>query len=328
MSKQMMSRKPFYRFDETTFEYTPVHVKNRDKWMYAVIHWSLSVLLITTLGFAALSQFALTPGELALSEENRILIDELTQASQKMTHLEQELLVLREADNELYRSVLGMERLEDEWEMGTGGADVYASYDRLSEDAAAALRTANSTLERLELQADQQARSFREIQTAFEENRERMNHLPAIRPINGILLSGFGVRVHPVYNRQRMHDGVDFRANIGTEIYATGDAVVRSAGRKGTYGNLLILDHDFGYETRYAHLSGFAEGIRSGKKVKRGDLIGYTGNTGLTRGPHLHYEILKDGVPVDPLNYMFADITPEEYLMFREISDRSPVSMD
>lgn len=323
-----MSKQAHFRFDENTFEYRPISVQRRDKWVYTLIHWSLSTFLVAIVGYSVLGKLSMSPSELSLSKENQILITQLQNTKSQIYSLEESLAALQESDNEMYRSVLGMPKIGEEIQMGVGGTDVYESFDLLSEEASRILRETQSTLDKLERQTGRQTLSFEEIKAAFNANREKMHHLPAIRPINGVLLSGYGVRVHPVYNRRRMHDGVDFRADVGTPIYATGDARVRSAGRNGTYGNLLILDHGFGYESRYAHLSGFAQGVRAGATVKRGELVGYSGDTGLTRGPHLHYEILKDGEHVDPLNYMFADITPEEYLMFREISDNNPMSMD
>jgi murein DD-endopeptidase MepM/ murein hydrolase activator NlpD len=120
-----------------------------------------------------------------------------------------------------------------------------------------------------------------------------------------------------------MHEGIDFRADIATEVYATGDGVIKFAGRNGTFGNLIEINHGFGFVTRYAHLSNFADNMRAGKEIKRGDLIGYTGNTGLTEGPHLHYEVLVKNRPIDPLTYLIADVTPEEYLLFKQSSDGS-----
>jgi murein DD-endopeptidase MepM/ murein hydrolase activator NlpD len=152
--------------------------------------------------------------------------------------------------------------------------------------------------------------------------------MPAIRPVAGILLSGYGMRVHPVLKYQRLHEGLDFRADIGTEVFSTGEGVVKYAGRRGTYGNLLEIDHGYGYITRYAHLSGFADGIRTGAKVDRGQLVAYSGNTGVSQGPHLHYEIRINGNSVDPLNFLFADITPEEYKMYKDIAENNPMSMD
>ncbi len=125
-----------------------------------------------------------------------------------------------------------------------------------------------------------------------------------------------------------MHEGIDLRANVGTEIFSTGDGVVKYASRRGNYGLLIEIDHGHGYTSRYAHLSGFAENIKAGTKIKRGQLLGYTGESGMTNGPHLHYEVLQNGKAVDPLNYLFADITPEEYLMYKDIAENNPMSMD
>jgi murein DD-endopeptidase MepM/ murein hydrolase activator NlpD len=114
-----------------------------------------------------------------------------------------------------------------------------------------------------------------------------------------------------------MHEGIDFRADIGSEVFATGDGVVKFVGRNGNYGRTIEIDHGFGFVSRYTHLSGYLEGLRRGDTVKRGDLIGFTGESGLTKGPHLHYEILVEGKAVNPLNYLIADVTPEEYHYFK-----------
>jgi len=229
----------------------------------------------------------------------------------------------------MYRSVLGMDPVPTEQlEPGTGGADIYSEFDLYSQSSADILKWTSSRLDNLERRINVQKMSFNEIKAYYNDNQERLSHLPVIRPVDGVLLSGYGMRVHPVFKYRRMHDGIDFRADVGTETFATGDGVVKYAGRRGSYGNLLEIDHGFGYTTRYAHLSGFAEGIRAGAEVKRGDLVAYTGNTGVTEGPHLHYEVRIKGNSVDPMNYLFGDITPEEYLMYQEVARNNPKSMD
>jgi murein DD-endopeptidase MepM/ murein hydrolase activator NlpD len=155
-----------------------------------------------------------------------------------------------------------------------------------------------------------------------------MKHIPAIKPTDGIILSGFGMRFHPVLQYERQHDGLDFRANVGSHIFATGEGVVKYAALRGTFGRLLVIDHGYGYESYYAHLSSFAKGIKPGTKVKRGDLVAFSGQTGMVDGPHLHYEVHKNNKPIDPLNYLFADTTPEEYMMYKDIVENNHKSMD
>jgi murein DD-endopeptidase MepM/ murein hydrolase activator NlpD len=143
-----------------------------------------------------------------------------------------------------------------------------------------------------------------------------LQSIPAIQPVANSdlkrIASGFGYRIHPIYKIARMHTGLDFTADIGTEIYATGDGKVASIDSKlSGYGQHVIIDHGYGFESLYAHMSRVA--VKPGEKVKRGQVIGYVGNSGLSSGPHLHYEVIKNGEKVDPAFYFYNDITPDQY---------------
>jgi murein DD-endopeptidase MepM/ murein hydrolase activator NlpD len=165
------------------------------------------------------------------------------------------------------------------------------------------------------------------------KNKEEMlASIPAIMPISNKDLtrtaSGFGWRIHPIYKIRKFHEGMDFTAPVGTEVYATGDGVVidvRSSYRQG-YGKRVLIDHGYGYITRYAHLDEF--NVVRGQRVKRGDVIGFVGNTGLSTAPHLHYEVEKDGEKVNPVHYYFNDLTPQQYEQMIFISSNSGQSFD
>ena len=148
-----------------------------------------------------------------------------------------------------------------------------------------------------------------------KQNKLRLEHLPAIQPILNKDLrrvaSGFGVRIDPIYRRPKMHQGMDFTAPIGTHIFATGNGQVVQAGWQQGYGNAVKINHGFGYETLYGHMNKIK--VRSGQRVTRGDVIGEVGNTGKSTGPHLHYEVRYQGKPVNPQNYYFLDLSPEQY---------------
>jgi len=324
-----MSTRKHYVYDEEQCSFIPVNYGKKERYLHTFSIWLISSVVFACVGLAALSKNIGTPAELALLAENRVLTGQLENTQTSILSLEDKIEGIARMDNEMYRSVLGMEPIPDEKRQpGTGGANIYSEFDLYSDDASEILRWTASRLDNLERRINVQQMSFNEIKEYYNTNQERLRHLPAIRPVNGILLSGFGMRIHPVFKYKRMHEGVDFRADIGTDLYATGDGVVKYASRRGNYGNLLIIDHGFGFETLYAHLSGFADGIRVGSEVKRGQIVAYSGNTGLTNGPHLHYEVHLNGQPVDPLNYLFADVTPEEYLMYQEIARTNPTSMD
>jgi len=324
-----MPLKNHFFYDEQKCEFVPVAYNKSEHFIFTACLWIINGVVLAGIGIVLLSTYVGTPAELALKAENQTLLQQLQTTRLSIIDLETRMSEIIEMDNEMYRSVLGLEPIpESERQTGVGGTDLYSEFDLYTEETSEILRWTASKIDLLERRINIQQLSFEEIKEYYNHNKERMRHLPAIRPVSGILLSGYGMRNHPVHQYRRMHDGVDFRADIGTEVFATGDATVRFAGRLGTYGLLIRLDHGQGYETRYAHLSGFAEGIRVGTRVKRGDLIGYTGDTGVTQGPHLHYEIRINGRSVDPLNYLFADTTPEEYQMYREIANTNMNSMD
>ena len=157
--------------------------------------------------------------------------------------------------------------------------------------------------------------SYDEIARMFEAKSQMWAARPAIQPVSNKTLTHlhatFGERFHPVLGYVRDHKGLDFTADVGTPVYATGDGVVKIAYFSATFGNVVFLDHNFGYETRYAHLSKF--NVKKGQKVKRGDIIGFVGDTGLSKGPHLHYEVLYKGLQINPINFFQRDLSNKEY---------------
>jgi len=167
--------------------------------------------------------------------------------------------------------------------------------------------------------------------TLAKNKEEMLASIPAIQPVSNEKLtrvaSGFNYRIHPSYKIRHFHTGIDFTSPRGTEIYATGNAVVKKLSRKkGGYGNHVVLDHGYGYSTLYAHMSKFK--VREGEKVNRGDVIGYVGSTGTSTAPHLHYEVIKSGKKVNPVNFFFNDLSPEEYEKVLELSSQSNQSFD
>jgi murein DD-endopeptidase MepM/ murein hydrolase activator NlpD len=164
------------------------------------------------------------------------------------------------------------------------------------------------------------------------KNKETMLAcIPAIMPISNKDLkrtaSGWGWRIHPIYKIRKFHYGMDFTAPTGTDIYSTGDGVVElvESSMRG-YGNHIVINHGYGYKTIYAHLNGF--NVKQGQQVKRGDIIGFVGNSGMSTAPHLHYEVMRNGEKVNPVNYYFNDLSAEEYERMIEISIKSGQTFD
>ncbi|MTI88273.1 MAG: M23 family peptidase [Balneolaceae bacterium] len=324
-----MSFKNHYYYDEQNCDFVPVQYDRTERVIYNLSIWILSGVILTGVLIIALSSYIGTPAELALKAENQALSEQLNKTKDALTTLDQQIDNIAKQDNELYRSMLGMEEIPyEERQAGVGGSDPYAEFDVYSSSSAELLKWTSSKIDKLERKIGIQKLSFEEIKDHYNKNREKLNHIPAIKPTPGILLSGFGMRFHPILKYNRMHSGLDFRADIGDPIYTTGNGTIKFTGRKGTLGNIVIVDHGYGFETLYAHLSHIPKKIRSGVTVERGQLIGRAGTTGLSEGPHLHYEIHNNGKPVDPLFYLFADTSPEEYAMFKEISETNNKSLD
>lgn len=314
----------FYLYDEEVCEFVQINYKPSERFFHTASQLILYGIVVAGLLTILLSTFAGTPAEIALKAENRELLNQLHKTRSAIVLFDDQLKVLAQNDNDLYRSLLGTDPIStDERMAGVGGSDMLNRFDIYQAETADLLKWTITNLESLERRVNIQKLSFEELKQYYNNNQELMRHIPAIKPINSTITSGFGMRMHPVYRFRRIHEGVDFRARIGTPIYATGDGVISLSSRYSTYGLTIKIDHGFGFESLYAHLSAFESGIRPGHKVKRGDLIGYTGNTGVVEGPHLHYEIYKDGIVVDPLEYMFADISPEEYITLRRMSEEN-----
>jgi murein DD-endopeptidase MepM/ murein hydrolase activator NlpD len=183
-------------------------------------------------------------------------------------------------------------------------------------------------MERLSNKVEIQNQSYAYLFDRINQNKDYLRHLPAVKPVSGEVISGFGMRMHPIKAIRKMHTGIDFTANLNTPVHAAGDGVVRLAGQsRGGYGVQVEVDHGgYGYITKYAHLASTV--VQQGEHVKRGQIIGYSGTTGLSKGPHLHYEVIKDGQKIDPIDYFYGDQTPEEYVKLREAAKMDNESMD
>ncbi|MEX0944879.1 MAG: M23 family metallopeptidase [Balneolaceae bacterium] len=324
----MSNHKNHYYFDEDRCEFVPVIYNTKNKLINSFSFWLINGTVMAIIALSFLTNFVGTPAEIALKDENRILLDQLTQTASSIDNLEVELQKIAQHDNEMYRTILGIEPIsQDIRTAGIGGSDSYSQFDYYNQETSQLLKSTASRIDQLERRIGIQKLSFDEIKASYNDNQVRLRNMPAIKPVNGIMVSGYGMRPHPILRYNRMHEGVDFRADVNTEVFATGDGTVIHAGRRGAFGNLLEIDHGFGIITRYAHLSRFESDIKVGTKVTRGDIVAYSGNTGRSAGPHLHYEVLLEDVPQDPISYMIADISPEEYLLFRGIeAANNPIS--
>ena len=270
-----------------------------------------------------------TPKEKALQRELQNMKLRYQVLNKKMDLAEKVLADVQERDNTLYRVYFEADPIsEEQRKAGFGGVNRYRDLQGYENSDLIA-----ETSERLDILMKQivvQSKSLSRITEMAEEKEKLLAAIPAIQPVENENLkrmaSGYGMRMHPILKYRRMHTGMDFSAPRGTPVYATGDARVKQASREGGFGNLIILDHGFGYETFYAHIQKFE--VWRGQHVERGQIIGYVGSTGLSTAPHLHYEVHKEGRVVNPVNFYYGDLNSEEYDIMLEQAQMENQSLD
>ncbi len=287
-------------------------------------------LLVGLLGIFLVYQFVDSPKEAVLRRENKQLLLQYELLNKRLSELDRVMADVRRRDDNIYRVIFEADPVPETMRRaGAGGINRYKDLDGFaSSDLVIDTR---KRLDRMSRQLVVQSRSLDEVAALVLRKQEMLASIPAIQPIPNEDLTqtagGFGMRIHPIHKIPKFHAGMDFTAKQGTPIYATGDGRVTFADyATNGYGRHVVIDHGFGYNTLYAHLSELK--VRNGQKVKRGDVIGLVGNTGLSAGPHLHYEVHKNGQPVDPANYYFNDLTPEEYARMLELSRNAGQSLD
>ncbi len=270
-----------------------------------------------------------SPREASLMQYNRNLTAEMELLQAQVDQMQIVMTDLSQRDDNLYRAILGAEPIPLSARMGAvRQISYYDSIARMTNTQLGA--DLHRKVDILEKELYVQARSYDEILEMAKNQEVRMDHIPAIQPVLNKdlkrMASGYGWRVDPIYHIRRFHQGMDFSAPIGTDIFATGDGVITYAGWRQGYGETVEIDHGFNYATRYAHCSKIF--AKKGKKVKRGDVIALVGNTGKSTGPHLHYEVHYNKKPVDPRNYYFYDLSPEEYDLMVQLSSNMGNMMD
>lgn len=318
-----------YRFNTKSLTYEKVKVTFRDRfWRFTSY---LAIGLVFATGTVLLAyKFIDSPKEKMLKREIEALQLQYNLLHKKMDQTQVVLNDLQDRDDNIYRVIFESEPIPNSIrQAGFGGSDRYSVFDNY--DNAELLKTTTERLDKITKQLYIQSKSFDEV-VKLAKNKERLiSSIPAIMPINNKDLrrqpGGFGWRTHPIYKTPEFHPGMDFAAEQGTPIYATGDGVVETADANAQgYGNHVVLNHGFGYQTLYGHMSKIA--VRVGKQIKRGELVGYVGSTGLSTAPHIHYEVIKNGEKVNPINFYFNDLTPQQYQVMLEMSSKSSQSFD
>lgn len=306
-------RKVYYIYNPSTQTYDRIYPTMRQR----IVGNMRRLLLALGVGAAcfvvALIVFG-SPSEKELRVENSRLRAQYDVLSRRMDDMQGVLQDIQQRDDNLYRVIFQADPIPSSVRQASyGGTNRYVELM----DMADAELVVNTT-QKLDILARQlyiQSRSFDDVVEMCRRHDEMLRCIPAIQPVANKDLkktaSGYGTRIDPIYGTVRFHSGMDFSANPGTEVYATGDGTVVEMGWQSGYGNTIVIDHGFGYVTRYAHLQAFK--THRGKKVVRGEVIGEVGNTGKSTGPHLHYEVQVKGRIVNPVNYYFMDLSAEDY---------------
>ncbi|MBP9151888.1 MAG: M23 family metallopeptidase [Flavobacteriales bacterium] len=318
-----------FQFDKRTLTYKKVEIGAKQILVRVLGYLSASTVfgVIVILLF---STFFDSPKEKQLRREITALELQYKVLGNRMARVDQVLAELQEKDDDIYRVIFEAEPIPSSVRTaGFGGVNRYSDLEKL--DNSEIVVSTTKRLDELTKKLVVQSRSFDEV-IALAKNKEVMlASIPAIQPIANDKLtrvaSGFNYRIHPIYKVRHFHTGIDFAAPQGTDIYATGDGVVSEVNMvKGGYGSHIVIDHGYDYKTLYAHMSRFK--VRVGTKVKRGDVIGYVGSSGTSTAPHLHYEVIKNGEKINPMNFFFNDLSPEEYEKVLELSTQSNQSFD
>jgi murein DD-endopeptidase MepM/ murein hydrolase activator NlpD len=275
-------------------------------------------------------QFFDSPKEKILNREIKNLTNQFEVVQKKLSQLELVLDDVQKRDDNIYRVIFEADPIPSSIrKAGYGGVNRYQELNGFKNSDL--IIETSKKIDQITKQLYIQSKSFDDIIELAKSKADMLAAIPAIQPVSNTdlsrMASGFGYRIHPIYKTRKLHAGMDFSAKTGTPIYATGDGKISKVrrSRKG-YGNHVVIEHGYGYKTLYAHMSKYI--VKKGQKVKRGDVIGYVGNTGTSVAPHLHYEVHKDGRKINPVNFYYNDLNPEEYEKMLEISSQNNQSFD
>jgi murein DD-endopeptidase MepM/ murein hydrolase activator NlpD len=312
-----------YHFNFSSLEIEKVKVTLKEK-LLKLLSVLAAGLVFSAVVILIAYNFFNSPKEKMLKRENEQLTLQIEMFNKRLDKVTTVLSDLQNRDDNIYRVIFESDPIPTSIrKAGFGGADKYSKLEGYKSSDLLI-----NTTKRLDIIARQlyiQSKSFDYIFDKAKKKNEMLLCIPAIQPISNKdlthIASGFGYRIHPIYKTLKMHTGIDFAAPKGTLIYATGDGIVDGeTGPKSGYGLAIVIDHGFGYQTLYGHCNSII--VKPGDRVKRGQIIGYVGSSGLSVGPHVHYEVIKNGVKIDPINFFYNDLTPAEYEKVLDIASR------
>jgi len=318
-----------YRYNPHTLSYDKIELTLRKKIAKSLTFIGAG-LVFGVIIYGIAYTYIDSPKEKQLKIENAQLQSQYVILNKKLDEFATVMEDVQHRDDNIYRVIFEAEPIDNEIrKAGFGGVNRYKKLEGYN-DSELIIETSKK-LDKLSKQLYIQSKSFDEVFKMAKKKEDMLASLPAIQPVSNEdltrMASGYGYRIDPHYKVRKLHTGMDFTAKTGTPIYATGDGKVVVADRKSRgYGNHVRISHGYGYITLYAHMSKMA--VKVGQKVKRGDVIGYVGNTGKSKGPHCHYEVRKNNKPINPINFYFNDLTPEQYAKMIELSNDPTQSLD
>ena len=318
-----------YYYDTKTLSYKRIKLSKLEK-TKRFSYFIFSSAIISLIMIVTFFQFFDSPKEKRLINEINHLVNQYEIVDNKMYKIELVLDDIQKRDDNIYRTIFEADPIPTSIrKQGFGGINRYKELEGYSNSKI--MIETSTKIDQITKQLYLQSKSFDEIIDLTKDKLSMLASIPAIQPVSNKNLkrmaSGYGYRIHPIYKTRKMHAGMDFSAKTGTEIYATGNGTIKKVKRsKKGYGNYVEINHGYGYKTLYAHMSKFI--VKQGQKVKRGELIGYVGNTGTSVAPHLHYEVIKNGKKIDPVNFYYNDLSTEEYSKMLEISSQNNQSFD
>ncbi|MBM3415122.1 MAG: M23 family metallopeptidase [Bacteroidetes bacterium] len=315
---------------------------NTNTLRYEKLETPLRVKLLRVFGFIAAAfvtaalisyvafQFIGSPQERILQQQNKALRDNYRELEDTLESIQRQMKELEKRDNDVYRTIFEANPVPDsarakEIEV----KQEIAKVERLKDNQLVA--SIHATISNITSRIAAQKKSYNEVEELVKNKEQLLAHTPAIQPVSNKdlnrIASGFGYRIDPVYKTTKFHPGLDFSAPQGTPIYATADGAITTAGNTGNgYGNHVIINHAYGYETLYGHMVRVK--ARVGQKVKRGEVIGWVGSTGKSTGPHCHYEVHKYSEKIDPIYFFYNDLTPEQFDLILKKAAASNQSLD
>ncbi len=318
-----------YYYNTNTLRYekleTPLRVK-----LLRVFGFVAAALVTAALISYVAFQFIGSPNEKRLGDQNKALRDNYNEMENELKSVQQQMKELEKRDNDVYRAIFEANPIPDSARAKELADKLEAAtVEKIKDNQLVA--SIIQTLNNLKSRINAQKKSYDQVDELVKNKEELLSHTPAIQPVSNKdlsrIASGFGSRIDPVYKTVKFHYGLDFAAPQGTPIYATADGTVTTAGSTGNgYGNHVIINHGYGYETLFGHMVRVK--VTNGQSVKRGEVIGWVGSTGKSTGPHCHYEVHKYGDKIDPIYFFYNDLSPAQFDQLLKKAAASNQSLD